>query len=71
MDDPDDRCPAGGARRGELLALRSNDGGTVRPRDEVLNAYAKSIGDVCASTRDSKISAVGATIYDLAPDLKP
>jgi hypothetical protein len=54
-----------------LLALRANDGGTARPPDQVLTAYAKSVGDVCETTPDSKVSAVGATIYGLAPDLKP
>jgi hypothetical protein len=54
-----------------LLALRESDGGTIRPPDSVLNAYAKSISDVCASTPDSTISAVGATIYGLSQDLKP
>lgn len=54
-----------------LLALRENDGGTVRPRAEVLNAYTKSIGDVCATTPDEKVSAVGATIYRLSTDLQP
>jgi hypothetical protein len=54
-----------------LLALRENDGGTVRPRTEILNAYTKSIGDVCASTPDEKVSAVGATIYRLSTDLQP
>jgi hypothetical protein len=54
-----------------LLALRASDGGTIRPRDEVLNAYAKAVGDVCATTPDAKVSAVGATIYGLSQDLKP
>ena len=54
-----------------LLALRANDGGTIRPRDDVLTAYAKAVGDVCASTPDAKVSAVGATIYGLSNDLKP
>jgi hypothetical protein len=54
-----------------LLALRENDGGGVRPPDALLNAYSKSIGDVCATTPDAKVSAVGATIYGLSQDLKP
>jgi hypothetical protein len=54
-----------------LLALRQNDGGTVRPREDVLAAYAKAIGDVCANTPDAKVSAVGATIYGLSSELKP
>jgi hypothetical protein len=54
-----------------LLALRANDGGTIRPREQLLDAYAKSVGDVCASTPDSTVSAVGATIYGLSQDLKP
>lgn len=54
-----------------LLALRANDGGTVRPPDGLLTAYAKAIGDVCATTLEAKISAVGATIYGLSQDLKP
>jgi hypothetical protein len=54
-----------------LLALRENDGGTIRPPDAVLNAYAKAVGDVCATTPDAKVSAVGATIYGLSQDLKP
>ena len=54
-----------------LLALRENDGGTIRPPDALLNAYSKSIGDVCATTPDAKVSAVGATIYGLSQDLKP
>ena len=54
-----------------LLALRANDGGTIRPRDEVLNAYATAVGDVCATTPDAKVSAVGATIYGLSQDLRP
>jgi hypothetical protein len=54
-----------------LLALRANDGGSIRPPDAVLNAFANSVGDVCASTPDSKVSAVGATIYGLSQDLKP
>ena len=29
-----------------LLALRQNDGGTVRPRDDVLAAYTKAVDDV-------------------------
>jgi len=54
-----------------LLALRANDGGTIRPPEALLNAFATSVGDVCASTPDSKVSAVGATIYGLSQDLKP
>lgn len=54
-----------------LLALRANDGGTIRPRDDVFKAYAKAIGDVCATTPDEKISAVGATIYRLSRALQP
>lgn len=54
-----------------LLALRSNDGGTIRPRADVMTAYTKAIGDVCATTLDAKVSAVGATIYGLSSDLKP
>lgn len=54
-----------------LLALRANDGGTVRPRDDVLAAFTKAVGDVCATNPDSKVSAVGATIYGLSNDLKP
>jgi hypothetical protein len=53
-----------------LLALRQHDGVGVRPRDDVLAAYAKAIGDVCRNTPDAKISAVGATIYGLSTDLK-
>ena len=54
-----------------LLAVRANHGGTIRPPDAVLNAYTQLIGDVCASAPDSKISAVGATIYGLSKDLQP
>lgn len=54
-----------------LLALRADDGGTFRPRDEVLKAYAKAVGDVCANTPDAKVSTVAATIYGLSDDLKP
>lgn len=54
-----------------LLALRANDGGTIRPRDELLSAYSKAVGDVCATTPDAKVSAVGATIYGLSQDLRP
>lgn len=54
-----------------LLALRENDGGTIRPRADVLNAYARAIGDVCATTPDEKVSAVAATIYRLSTDLQP
>jgi hypothetical protein len=54
-----------------LLALRANDGGTIRPPNAVLNAYANSVGDICATTPESKVSAVGATIYGLSQDLKP
>lgn len=54
-----------------LLALRANDGGTIRPPDGLLTAYSKAIGDVCATTPEAKISAVGATIYGLSQDLKP
>ena len=54
-----------------LLALRANDGGTIRPPEALLDAFSKSIGDVCATTPDVKVSAVGATIYGLSQDLKP
>ena len=54
-----------------LLALRASDGGTIPPPEALLNAYANSVGDVCASTPDSTVSAVGATIYGLSQDLKP
>jgi hypothetical protein len=54
-----------------LLALRESDGGTIRPPEALLDAYSKSIGDVCATTPDAKVSAVGATIYGLSQDLKP
>jgi hypothetical protein len=54
-----------------LLALRANDGGTIRPPDAMLSSYAKAVGDVCATTPDAKVSAVGATIYGLSQDLKP
>jgi hypothetical protein len=54
-----------------LLALRENDGGTVRPRDDVLKAFATAVGDVCETTPDEKVSAVAATIYRLSDDLKP
>ena len=54
-----------------LLALRANDGGTVRPPDAILDGFARAVGDVCATTPDSKVSAVGATIYGLSNDLKP
>lgn len=54
-----------------LLALRANDGGTIRPPDAILTAFAKAVGDVCATTPDVKVSAVAATIYGLSGDLKP
>lgn len=54
-----------------LLALRANDGGTIRPRADVMTAYTKAVGDVCETTPDAKVSAVGATIYALSNDLKP
>lgn len=54
-----------------LLTLLANDGGTVRPRDDVLKAFTNAIGDVCATTPDAKVSAVGATIYGLSDDLQP
>ena len=54
-----------------LLALRANDGGSVRPPEAILTGFAKAVGDVCATTPDAKVSAVGATIYALSKDLKP
>jgi hypothetical protein len=54
-----------------LLALREADGGRIRPRVAVLDAYAKAVGDVCATTPDAVVSKVGATIYGLSPELKP
>jgi hypothetical protein len=54
-----------------LLALREADGGTIQPRDAVFAAYAKAVGDVCATTPEAKVSAVGATIYNLSQELKP
>jgi len=54
-----------------LIALRANDGGTIRPRDDVMTAYAKAVGDVCATTPEATVSAVGATIYGLSNDLQP
>lgn len=54
-----------------LLALRANDGGTVRPRDDVMKAFTTAIGDVCKATPDAKVSAVSATIYGYSKGLKP
>jgi len=54
-----------------LLALRANDGGTVRPRDDLMKAFTTAISDVCKTTPDAKISAVGATIYGYSKGLRP
>lgn len=54
-----------------LLALRQSDGATVRPPDEVLEAFSNAVGDVCADNPGQTIAAVGATIYSLSDDLKP
>lgn len=54
-----------------LLALRSNDGGTVAPRDAVIKAYVAAIGDTCKANPDARISTVGATLYNLSEDLQP
>lgn len=54
-----------------LLALRSNDGGTVAPRDAVIKAYVAAIGDTCQENPDARISTVGATLYNLSEDLQP
>lgn len=54
-----------------LLALRANDGGTVRPRDDVMKAFTTAITDVCKTTPDAKISTVGATIYSYSKGLEP
>jgi hypothetical protein len=54
-----------------LLALRSNDGGTVAPRDDVIKAYVAAIGDTCKENPEAKISTVGATLYNLSEDLQP
>jgi hypothetical protein len=54
-----------------LIALRSSDGATVRPPDEMISAYSDAIRDVCASTPEERVSSVGATIYSLSNDLKP
>ncbi|MBI2780468.1 MAG: hypothetical protein HYX55_01570 [Chloroflexi bacterium] len=54
-----------------LLALRANDGGTVRPRDDVMKAFTTAISDVCKATPAAKISAVGATIYGYSKGLQP
>lgn len=54
-----------------LLALRANDGGTVRPRDDVMKAFTTAISDVCKTTPEAKISAVGATIYGYSKGLQP
>ena len=54
-----------------LIALRESDGATVRPPNEVLDAYASAIDDVCETTPDENVAAVGATIYTLSDDLQP
>jgi hypothetical protein len=54
-----------------LLALRSNDGGTVIPPDGLIKAFVTAIGDTCAANADAKISTVGATLYNLSKDLQP
>jgi hypothetical protein len=54
-----------------LLALRADDGGTLAPRDPVIKAYVKAIGDTCKENPDVKVSAVAATLYNLSRDLQP
>lgn len=54
-----------------LMALRANDGGRYAPRDAVIAAYIKAIGDTCKDNPDARISTVGATLYGLSKDLHP
>lgn len=54
-----------------LLALRAYDGSSVRPPEEMLDAFGDAVGDVCATTPAEKVSSVAATIYALSDDLKP
>ncbi|MES1170142.1 MAG: hypothetical protein ABUL47_05585 [Leifsonia sp.] len=54
-----------------LTALRSDDGGRYMPRDEVIKAYIKAIGDTCKDNPDASVAKVGATLYGLSRDLHP
>jgi hypothetical protein len=54
-----------------LLALRSDDGGTIMPPEGLAKAYVTAISDTCRENRDAKISTVGATLYNLSKDLQP
>ena len=54
-----------------LLALRSNDGGTIIPPDALIKAFVTAIGDTCKANADSRISTVAATLYNLSKDLQP
>ena len=53
-----------------LLTLRANDNVSRPPTGPLVEAYVRSIGDVCATTPDEKVSSVAATIYTLSDDLK-